>query len=109
MASATASKPQRPPSIAKTAGVGFAGGVLLWFVNDVLGEFTTMTRLREKGVSLAEQSDALKAQIGFPYSVGPWYQTTIAFSPNGHAANITFQLRVRDQCPLQPMKQHSKQ
>lgn len=82
----------------RTGAVGFVGGVLLWGVSDVLGEFTTFLKLRERALSLASESQELKDQIGYPFSTGPWYNSSIGFTGGGNIAMATFQLQVGERC-----------
>ncbi|KAL6762401.1 hypothetical protein V8C86DRAFT_1825070 [Haematococcus lacustris] len=77
----------------KSASVGFIGGVLIWGVGDVLGELTTFTALRSKGITLANDNTALKEQIGYPFSVGSWYDSSIGFSAGGKMAQCKFSLK----------------
>lgn len=78
----------------KTAGAGFVGGLLIYGVGDVLGEYTTFFQLQDKAMILANRSQELKDQIGHPFTAGPWYNARIGFTAGGHLAQCTFQLQV---------------
>ena len=59
---------------------GIAGGLLgvtLYLANDVAGEISTYIILRDQAYELAQQSESLKAQIGSPYTLGPWWNARI--------------------------------
>ena len=44
-------------------------------------------------MKLAEANETLKAQIGHPFSLGPWYNARIGFSPSRNMSTCVFQLQ----------------
>ena len=59
----------------------------------VIGDMSTFLILRGSAIKLAEANESLKAQIGHPYTLGPWYNARIGFSPNRNMSNCVFQLQ----------------
>lgn len=76
-----------------TAVAGALLGVCIYTAADVAGDFTTFLILRRQAVHLANENDGLRKQIGFPYSLGPWYNARIGFSAGRNIAQCSFQLQ----------------
>jgi hypothetical protein len=79
--------------IAHTTVAGCLLGVGLYVGADSLGDFSTYYLLRSKAVALADVNEALQKQIGFPYTLGPWYNARMGFSSGGSIAMCSFQLQ----------------
>lgn len=77
----------------RTTVQGCLLGAGLYLGADVVGEYTTYLRLRDAALEFAETSEELRAQIGHPYSIGPWYNASIGISHAGHIAAVRFQLQ----------------
>lgn len=58
---------------------------------------STFLILRKSALRLAESNESLKAQIGHPYSLGPWYNARIGFSPSRSMCTCVFQLQGANQ------------
>ena len=80
-------------SLLRTAAAGALLGVGIYVGADVVGEYTTYKALRAHGVALAAKDEALLAQLGEPFSDGPWWNASIGFTQSGHIAAITFPLK----------------
>ena len=78
----------------RNTGLGFVGGLLIYGTGDVVGELTTYYKLRDSALKYAEQNEDLKAQVGYPFTLGPWYDAKIGFMAGGSMAQCTFQLKV---------------
>ncbi len=59
-------------------------GVAIYVGADVAGEYTTYVILRDQANSMAQQNDSLNAQIGAPYTLGPWYNARIGGAPGSN-------------------------
>uniref|UniRef100_A0A7S0YDY5 Uncharacterized protein n=1 Tax=Polytomella parva TaxID=51329 RepID=A0A7S0YDY5_9CHLO len=78
----------------KTAFSGVLLGVTLHVAGDVYGDYSTYVVLRDHGIKLAEEDDDLKKQIGFPFvDHGPWYNSSIGWTPMRQSVSIIFPLR----------------
>eukprot|EP00955_Chlamydomonas_euryale_P105314 365630-Chlamydomonas_euryale.AAC.28 len=79
--------------VAHRAAAGAILGVALYMGADSVGELTTFVLLRRQALALAEDNEALKKQIGEPYTTGPWYNARIGFSRGANIAMCSFQLQ----------------
>jgi hypothetical protein len=80
-------------SLLRTAAAGCLLGASIYVGADVVGEYTTYQALRVQGLALAAKDEALRAQLGEPFSDGPWWNASIGFTQSGHVAAITFPLK----------------
>lgn len=79
--------------LVKNAAAGFMLGCCIYGAGDVLSDYTTYHALQERAMRLANESEELKEQIGYPFSLGPWYNASIGFSAGGNLAQCGFQVQ----------------